>query len=99
MVFSPSAVMNIARRYVVSGLVQGVGFRYWALKRAQEHGIVGYVQNLPDGRVVLIAEGTEEALDALRGELSVGPSFSSVSRVEEFALEPTARYERFSIAR
>ena len=91
--------MNIARRYLVSGLVQGVGFRYWALKRAQERGIVGYVQNLTDGRVELVVEGPQEALDALRGDLSVGPRFSSVSRVEEFPLQPSGRYERFSIAR
>ena len=91
--------MEAARRYLVSGLVQGVGYRYFALKRAQERGVVGCAQNLPDGRVEIIAEGANEALEALRGDLQVGPRFSKVSRVDEFPCVPTGHYRGFSIIR
>src|SRR5262245_28466272 len=46
--YAPIRTMSAAWRYVISGLVQGVGYRYWALRRAQERGIVGFVKNLPD---------------------------------------------------
>ena len=91
--------MNAARRYLVSGLVQGVGFRYWALTRARERGVVGFVRNLPDGKVEIVAEGADESLDALREDLTVGPSYSKVSHVEESLVVPTGRYSTFSIDR
>ena len=53
------------RTYTFSGNVQGVGFRYTAQHLARNHPVAGYVRNLPDGRVELVAEGDEKALDAL----------------------------------
>ena len=53
------------REVLYRGHVQGVGFRYTARGFAQRHGLVGYVQNLPDGRVRMIAEGSPAALDRL----------------------------------
>lgn len=91
--------MEAARRFIVSGLVQGVGFRYWALKRAQERDLVGYVKNLHDGRVEIVAEGTEESLDAMRDDLHVGSGFSKVGHVEESPLPPSDRYRSFTIER
>ena len=91
--------MDAARRYLVSGLVQGVGYRYWVLKRARERAVTGFVRNLHDGKVEVLAEGTEEALSALRGDLEVGPSFSKVARVEEIRSEPTGQYAGFTIER
>jgi acylphosphatase len=55
----------------VSGRVQGVGFRWWTRSQAEQLGLVGTASNLPDGRVEVVAEGSEEAcvklLDLLRG--------------------------------
>jgi acylphosphatase len=91
--------MKSARRFLVSGLVQGVGYRYFVFKRAQERSVSGYVLNLPDGRVEILAEGSQEALDALRNDLEVGPRFSKVSQVEQFPADPTGRFDSFSITR
>jgi len=91
--------MEAARRFIVSGLVQGVGFRYWALKRAQERDLVGFVRNLHDGRVEIVAEGTAESLDALRDDLRVGSGTSKVSDVEESPLGPSDGYTSFTIER
>jgi acylphosphatase len=91
--------MEAARRFLVSGLVQGVGFRYWALKRAQERDLVGYVKNLKDGRVEIVVEGSKESLDAMRDDLQVGSGFSKVAHVEESPLEPSGSYGSFTIER
>jgi acylphosphatase len=53
-----------------SGRVQGVGFRFTARQAAEEHGVVGFVENLPDGRVRLVAEGSPERLDQFLAALS-----------------------------
>ena len=54
------------RTYTFSGHVQGVGFRYTAQTLARNHPVSGYVRNLPDGRVEMVAEGEAKDLDALR---------------------------------
>ena len=79
-----------ARRYYVSGMVQGVGFRFFAQRVAQRLGLSGYVRNLRDGRVEVYAIGDSEALFQLRNELERGPRSAAVSSVteEEAALEP-----------
>lgn len=91
--------MDAARRYVVSGLVQGVGYRYFVWQRAQERGLTGYVRNLPDGRVEVVAEGPGEELDALRGDLLVGPRFARVSAVDMSSIEPPHPHDAFSMIR
>jgi acylphosphatase len=53
------------RTYTFSGNVQGVGFRYAAQHLARSHPVTGYVRNLPDGKVEMVAEGEEQDLDAL----------------------------------
>jgi acylphosphatase len=55
---------------VVAGAVQGVGFRWWARAQARELRLLGYARNLPDGRVVVVAEGSRCALEALLDRLS-----------------------------
>ena len=55
--------MRLARRIVVSGRVQGVGFRFFAQSAAVREGLHGWVRNLPDGRVEISAEGDAEALE------------------------------------
>jgi acylphosphatase len=69
-------------RYVVRGLVQGVGYRYFALKRAEELSLRGFVRNLPDGSVEVVAEGEQELLAEFETKLREGPSFARVEHVE-----------------
>lgn len=77
------------RRYFVSGTVQGVGYRYFAQRAAKRHGLVGFVRNLGDGRVEVLASGSAESLGRLRAELARGPRGSQVTKIieEEAALE------------
>jgi len=73
----------LARRFCVSGAVQGVGFRFFVEGVAQKLALPGYVRNLRDGRVEVYAVGSAEQLRALRNELERGPRFASVSAVAE----------------
>lgn len=73
----------IARRYIVTGRVQGVGFRYWTKRMADQRGIAGWVANRRDGAVVVHAEADEEGLRTLSRLLEAGPPASSVSQVAE----------------
>ena len=79
-----------ARRYYVSGMVQGVGYRYFAQRAAEQLGVAGYAKNLCDGRVEVYAAGPPKVLAALRAELERGPGAAVVSGVteEEAALDP-----------
>lgn len=62
-----------AKRFFVTGRVQGVGFRYWAVGRAKQHNLVGWVRNLRDSRVELLAYGETADLSRLEQELADGP--------------------------
>jgi acylphosphatase len=72
-----------SRRYIVSGIVQGVGFRFFAQRAANRLHLSGYVKNLPDGRVEVYAIGPAEQLAKLRSVLERGPWGASVSEVRE----------------
>jgi len=72
-----------AKRFLVSGRVQGVGYRYFAHTAAAQLGVTGYVKNLPDGRVEAYAIGTEPQLEAFVTELRRGPRHSAVHRIDE----------------
>jgi len=72
-----------AKRYFVSGMVQGVGYRYFAQRAAQRLGVAGYVRNLADGRVEVYAVGDARMLGQLRAELERGPRAAQVSKVAE----------------
>jgi acylphosphatase len=76
------------RRYVVRGRVQGVGYRYFALRAAEELGVAGFARNLPDGSVEVVAEAGEGVLGEFEARLRSGPSFASVSEVEGSAAAP-----------
>jgi acylphosphatase len=75
-----------AYRYLVSGRVQGVGYRYYALRAAEALGVSGYARNLPDGRVEVVAEASQESLAQLEDKLRQGPSFASVHSLEKCEL-------------
>jgi acylphosphatase len=70
-----------ARRAVVTGRVQGVGYRFFAERIARELGIAGWVRNLPDGSVETLAEGEEDALSRFLERLRRGPLASRVDSV------------------
>lgn len=81
----------------VSGRVQGVFFRANTQEVAQRLGLVGYVRNLPDGRVEVVAEGDEEALRKLIDWCHEGPSLARVERVEVRWENPTGEFSGFHI--
>jgi acylphosphatase len=82
-----------ARRYLVSGMVQGVGYRYFAQDAAEKLHVSGFVRNLRDGRVEVFAMATPHQLAELRTMLERGPRFSSVSGVQEEPSTPDPQYE------
>ncbi|MCK4694232.1 MAG: acylphosphatase [Candidatus Cloacimonetes bacterium] len=82
---------------LVSGRVQGVGYRYFVLRKAKLHKINGYVKNLYDGRVKILATGDDTALKEFRNELENGPFMSYTSNIDITDIQLTKRYESFSI--
>jgi acylphosphatase len=80
--------VKTACRYLVSGRVQGVGYRYFTLRSAEALGVSGFVRNLEDGRVEVIGEASEEVLAEFEGKLRQGPAFSAVSAVERTLITP-----------
>ncbi len=89
----------IARKFLISGEVQGVGFRFFAQSVASRHQVRGYVTNLKDGRVEVLAEGNARAVEGFRLDLAAGPSHSRVGQIEELVLEPSGLYSAFRIER
>ena len=84
-------------RIIVSGLVQGVGFRYYIYRRAQSMRLTGYVKNLPSGQVEIIASGEKGLIDEMIDAARVGPSYASVSDVHLERIEPATTFRDFSI--
>ncbi len=85
------------RRYVISGKVQGVGYRYFALKVARELKLTGWVKNLQDGRVEALASGPAAKLKRFDSELRIGPPRAEVTSVEVADTETDAKLEGFYI--
>jgi acylphosphatase len=81
----------VARRYLVSGRVQGVGYRYYVMREARALGVTGWVRNLMDGRVEALAAGDETVLHAFEGRLWQGPPHARVSTLDSDAAEPPDR--------
>ncbi len=82
-----------ATRLLIRGIVQGVGFRYFAIRAARELGITGWVRNLNDGRVEAMAAGPPEALSEFIGRMRQGPRGAQVLGIEnqECTLDETTR--------
>ena len=91
--------MRIARRFVISGRVQGVGFRWFAKDVAVREGVTGYVRNLPDGRVEALVEGDAESVTRVERLLRQGPPGARVQSVNTITEEPGGVYDDFSIER
>jgi acylphosphatase len=73
-------------RFRITGRVQGVGYRYFALIEAQTLGVSGYAKNLRDGSVEVVAEGQAQAVSAFEARLREGPAFARVEVVDREAL-------------
>ena len=89
--------MFAARRFLVSGRVQGVGFRWFVKDAARLEGLLGWVRNLPDGQVEAVVEGEADALDRLEATLKRGPASARVARVVSEPVAPSGRARDFEI--
>lgn len=86
-----------ARRFIVRGRVQGVGFRWFVEREAHILGIAGWVRNNSDGGVEVLAQGTHDQLSGLRSRLREGPRAARVDGVEEAEAHPAAGVSSFRI--
>lgn len=82
---------------IVHGRVQGVNFRYYTLQTANQLGLTGWVRNLPDRTVEVVAEGTPAALERLLAFLHAGPPSAHVTRVNAEWRAATGAFDRFEI--
>ncbi len=82
----------------VHGVVQGVGFRYATVARARRLDLTGYVRNIADGNVEILAEGSQTDLDRLLRWLAKGPSYAHVTRVDHNYRQATKAYTQFNVA-
>ena len=89
--------MRVARRYVIAGRVHGVGFRWFTHDAAAREGIHGWVRNLADGSVEVVAEGDAESIDRLEAAVRRGPASARVERVEVEEHAPAGRIAGFEI--
>lgn len=85
----------VRARAIVSGVVQGVGFRFFASRLAQRYGITGFAKNLPSGDVEIEAEGDKSAVSGFLEEISIGPRYAHVTDVNIEWLE-LKNYKVFS---
>jgi acylphosphatase len=86
-----------ARRWIVVGAVQGVGYRYFARQAAQALGVRGWVRNLPEGGVEIQVAGPAERLEAFKAELRRGPRGCRVEDIEEERLVQVPSWQSFNI--
>jgi len=87
----------ITRKYILTGRVQGVGFRWFTRHIADKYKIKGYVKNEYDGSVVVVSQGLMDNIESFETELSRGPSYA---RVQNMSTEPPDNddiYQRFEI--
>jgi acylphosphatase len=89
--------MRVARRYVISGRVQGVGFRFFTEAAAAREGLHGWARNLPDGRLEISIEGDAESVERFERQIAHGPPGARVSDLQIDEDVPTQRATGFSI--
>jgi acylphosphatase len=84
-------------RFIVTGRVQGVGFRWFVLRWARELGLTGFVRNLPDGSVEVVADGPGERIERLAAELGKGPPAARVAGVRQGKGPPGGIHDEFEV--
>jgi acylphosphatase len=82
----------VARRFLLSGRVQGVGFRFFVEDQARVEQVAGWVRNLPDGRVEVVADGEEESVLRFERALHRGPRGALIEHVTAEPVPPEGRY-------
>jgi acylphosphatase len=90
-------VKKEARKYVIVGRVQGVGFRFFTENWAHRMGLSGYVKNCADGTVEVYAVGSAAALEEFKARLAEGPLGARVDQVQEFEEQLKGSYRRFVV--
>ena len=93
---SPESIMSCLHT-VVEGRVQGVGFRYFVLAKAQQLNITGWVRNTHNGDVEVMAEGVREELEDLLSSLRKGPRSAFVSNIQENWETPSGEFQNFAV--
>jgi acylphosphatase len=91
--------VQVARKFLIRGDVQGVGYRFFAQRAAARHQVVGYVRNCSDGTVEALAEGPANSVEAFKQDLAAGPQWAVVDHLEEINLDPSGTYSAFRIER
>jgi acylphosphatase len=91
--------MIVARQLILSGRVQRVGFRWFAVEAAEREGVNGWVANTPDGRVEIYVEGDAEAVERFERSVRRGPIAARVDEVETTVRTPTGRPTGFRARR
>jgi len=91
------APSKLAKKFLIAGRVQGVGFRYFADRWASQLGIAGYVKNLWDGSVEVYAIGGPPALEELKRHLAEGPRSAHVTSIAESDEPVDKQFKRFMI--
>lgn len=86
-----------AARIIVTGMVQGVGFRYFCQKRAVAAALRGWVRNNSNGSVEVWVEGEEAAIEQLLADLRTGPANARVETADILYGEPTGKFRTFEI--
>lgn len=89
--------MIVARRFIISGRVQGVGFRYFVSDAAEHERLGGWVRNLRDGRVEALIEGEAQAVDRVARKIRSGPPAARVDNVVVEEREPSGRATAFRV--
>ncbi len=85
------------KRLVVKGRVQGVGFRFYIIRLAGDFAVTGFVRNLPDGGVEVVAEGEGDQVEAFIGRAVLGPDSSRVTEVKTYQEQPLGEYKLFGV--
>ncbi len=86
-----------AKHYLIRGLVQGVGYRFFVLEAAKRHGVAGYARNLPNGDVEVHAQADETVLALFKEELRRGPMMAHVTEIIESDSVVSEAYSSFVI--
>jgi acylphosphatase len=90
---------EVRAKFTIRGTVQGVGFRYFILQKAQESRLKGYTQNLPNGELEVIVEGEKMFIEDFEKTLQKGPSKAKVKEVAATWSESQGRFRTFEIKR
>jgi acylphosphatase len=89
--------MMTAADIIVRGRVQGVGYRYFTIRQAENFGLTGFVRNLSDGQVAVFVEGEKELIGQFVKLLEKGPRFADVEKVEIIYSSYKAKFKKFTV--